>query len=265
MSLKDDILIEQFFKNELSEIERKSFLERVESDDVFKEQYLLEKQLFESLNSNNWSFVSNVNTEIMKKNDEIFRTDKAKSLQKTLSEVHIEYKKSIQVKKRRLFYISGIAASILFVITLNLFKTNNNNTTDFYNNYIMLHELPSFVTRGEVSDKNKLVDAESYFKKKEYQKAIATLESVKDDSVKDGNFYIYQAVSLLELNKYDKAEKVLNYLIHSDLIDAPKGYWYKALLYLKSKRLNKAKTELKMLMSTTNFKQKEAKELLEEL
>ena len=57
MSLEDDILIEKFLREELSEKERQSFMERLSSDPNFRAHFLMEKQLFDSLNEESWSFV----------------------------------------------------------------------------------------------------------------------------------------------------------------------------------------------------------------
>lgn len=263
MSLEDDILIERFLRNELSNEEKETFLKRVETDEAFKEYFTIEKELFESFNEENWSFVENVNSEEIQEYTELFRSEEANSLQKTLSEVNKVYKEENQSKKRRLFYISGVAATILLLVTLNIF--NGNNSSDYYNEYIMLNELPSFTSRGEASDKANLISAENYFKEKKYNETLSSLEQVSNPELKDGNYYLYKAISLIELNNYSKAEKTLDLLINSDLIDAPKGHWYKALLYVKSKQLTKAKEELNILLTNTSYKQKEAKELLEKL
>lgn len=263
MNLEDDILIERFLRNELSIEEKNNFLKRLDTDEAFKEHFLLEKQLSESLDEKEWSFVENINSEEVSEYSELFRSEEAKSLQKTLSEVSLGHKKEGSSKKRKVFYISGIAAAVLLLITLNLF--NGSASTDYYSDYIMLNELPSFVDRSETTDKQDLVTAESYFKEKKYEEALSVLNKVSSPELKDGNYYVYKAIALMELKKYKEAETTLNVLINSDLLDAPKGYWYKALLYVKSKEIKKAKKELNTLIEKSDYKRKEAKELLEKL
>lgn len=263
MNLEDDILIERFLKNELSIEEKDNFLERLDTDEAFKEHFLLEKQLSESLDEKNWSFVENINSEEVTEYSELFRSEEAKSLQKTLSEVSLEHKKEGSSKKRNVFYLTGIAVAVLLLITLNLF--NGSDSTDYYSDYIMLNELPSFVDRSETIDKQDLMSAESYFKEKKYKDALLILNKISIPELKDGNYYVYKAIALMELNKYKEAETTLNTLINSDLIDSPKGYWYKALLFIKSKQEEKARKELKYLLMKSDYKQKEAKELLEKI
>ena len=40
MNLEDDILIERYLRNELSEEEKKSFLDRLDTDSEFKEHFV---------------------------------------------------------------------------------------------------------------------------------------------------------------------------------------------------------------------------------
>ncbi|CAL2101328.1 conserved protein of unknown function [Tenacibaculum sp. 190130A14a] len=264
MGLEDDILIERFLRNELSNEESNQFLERLDTDEMFKEQFLLEKQLFESLNEEEWSFIENTNTKEIEEYIELFRSDEANSLKATLSEVNKDFKKEGAGVKSKLFYIAGIAAAVLVILTLNFFS-GGNNSGDYYNDYIMLNELPSFTNRGEVSETENLILAEKLFREKKYKEVVESLNKVSNEELKDGNYHVYKAVSLIEIGEYNEAENELDLLINSDLIDAPKGYWYKSLLYIKSKHLDKAKEVLKELVSKSNYKQKEARELLEKL
>ncbi|WP_299107082.1 CDC27 family protein [uncultured Tenacibaculum sp.] len=263
MGLEDDILIERFLRSELSDEERNQFLKRLDIDEVFKEQFIIEKQLFESLNEESWSFIENLQTKEIEEYTQLFRSEEGVRMKKTFSEVNDIYKKENKVKKRRVFYISGIAAAVLLLLTLNLY--NGSDSTNYYSDYIMMNELPSFVDRSETTDKQDLVAAESYFKEKKYEEALSVLNKVSSPELKDGNYYVYKAIALMELNKYKEAETTLNSLINSDLLDAPKGYWYKALLFVKSKETEKAKKELNTLIAKSDYKQKEAKELLEKL
>ena len=69
----------------------------------------------------------------------------------------------------------------------------------------------------------------------------------------------------MELNQFQEAEKTLNSLISSNLIDAEKGYWFKSLLYLKSNQIEKVKATLSLIIKNSYFNNKKARELLESL
>ena len=52
MSLEEDILIEKYLKDQLSDDERKDFLEKMANDVTLREKVAFEKQLFETLDEN---------------------------------------------------------------------------------------------------------------------------------------------------------------------------------------------------------------------
>ncbi len=82
MSLEEDILIEKYLKNELSDNEKASFLEKVNTNPEFKAQFILEKQLFESLNEEDWSFIENPNKDEIEQYTAIYKSDDVKKVKK---------------------------------------------------------------------------------------------------------------------------------------------------------------------------------------
>lgn len=90
--------------------------------------------------------------------------------------------------------------------------------------------LPSFISR-EDANKNNLIKAQQLFENKEYEKVLIIFKrELKISDSPDGALYLYTGIAQLELDAYTEAEKTFNKLISSDLIDAQKGNWYKALL-----------------------------------
>ncbi|CAL2087616.1 conserved protein of unknown function [Tenacibaculum sp. 190524A02b] len=262
MSLEDDILIEKFIKNTLSPEQNELFLNRLKSDKEFKEKYRLEKQLYESLDENDWSFAENSSDEVKKWVDN-FSSEESRSIKKTIDEVANQYKNKSKV--RRLWYFSGVVAAILILFNvLNFGKKKNFSNEGLFSEYINLEELPTFISRGE--DEGDLIDGEKFFKNKEYKKSLKVyVEFLKLKPKESGTIYLYKAIAHIELAQYKKAEETLNTLIKSDFIDSEKGYWYKALLYVKMNELEKSKSLLKLIIEKSYYKNKEAKKLLEEL
>jgi hypothetical protein len=267
MSFDENILIERFFRDKLSKNERNEFFKKIEKNVDFREKFLLEKQLFESLNEKDWSYVNNVDTRMIAENKELFVDDESIRLKQMLREIGTQYKLEKKAKNKKLSYVIGVAATIVLLITLNTFNfTNQNLGQKYYEQYIMLEDLPSFTKRGVVEDEAKnLMLAEGYFKKGNYGDALISLGNISNIELKNGNFYVYKAISQIELMQYEEATKTLDVLINSNLIDSPKGYWYKSLLYIRSNEFSKAKNELKNLRSKSEYKRKEVEELLKEL
>ena len=69
----------------------------------------------------------------------------------------------------------------------------------------------------------------------------------------------------MESGNLENAKTTFDQLIESDLLDASKGYWYKALLFLKKGEEQEAKVILEKIKSESLYNSLKAGELLEEL
>ncbi|WP_299159998.1 tetratricopeptide repeat protein [uncultured Tenacibaculum sp.] len=263
MSLEEDILIEKYLKNQLSEDERKGFLEQMSVDASFKEKVVFEKELFETLNENDWSFSENVNSEEVEELEAIFKSDAIKEIKESISLAQEEYKKP---KKSTVKLIYLAAASVALIFTAySLFFTVKTAPNELYAEYIQPNELYSNISRGEGDLVQSLIEGETYFKEKKYAEALPIFIKVLPSNKNTASIYLYTAICQIELDKFVEAETTLNALINSDLIDAQKGYWYKSLLFIKSKQIEKAKKQLEFIIENNYFKYQKAEELLTKL
>ncbi len=264
MNLEDDILIENFLRNELSDEEEQLFLERVKTDSAFKEHYLLEKQLFESLNEEDWSFAKSIDTNEVEEYEAIFESDEMQHLKEVIKKASNSPKNN---RGRVISLISGFAAAVLigFFLIKPIFAPLIVDANGLYTTYIDLNNLPSFAERGTDDSTDQLTKAENLFKEKNYvASAEAFDEFLKNDKSVSGA-YIYAAIAQSELGNYTKGIEILQNLKSSDLIDSEKAHWYKALIYVKSNQIEKAKKELKFITKKSLFNHLKAKELLSEL
>ncbi len=261
MSVEEDILIEQFLRNLLSDEQRNDFLDKVSNDVDFREKFLLEKQLFETLNEEEWSYASNVDPGEVKEYATLYKNN-AERLEKVIEKAKANHKRKNNL--RRLVYFSAAAAALI-AIFINFYPQKDFiSPEEVYVHYASSYELPSLISRNS-EDNTGLIAAEHSFKNKNYQEALnhieALLEKDKDNSI----LYLYKAISHLELEEYDSSEKTLNALIDRDLIDSEKGYWHKSLLYLKANELDKCEQMLNIIIENSYFKYKDAKEMLKDL
>ncbi|CAL2082327.1 hypothetical protein [Tenacibaculum sp. 190524A05c] len=264
MNLEDDILIENFLRNELSDEERTSFLERIKFDSEFKEQYLLEKQLFESLNEEDWSFVNTIDSKETDEYEALFKSEEIQNLKEVIKKASINSKES---RGRIIRLLTGIAAAVVisFFTLRPILSPSVLDTNTLYTTYADLNNLPSFAERGSVDNKEKLVMAEKFFKEKNYEKAASTFDEILYSNKNVSGVYIYIAMAESELGNFDKAIEVLNELESSDLIDSEKAYWYKSLVYIKANKVEQAKKELKNIVEKSLFNTPKAEELLGKL
>lgn len=263
MSLEEDILIEKYLKNQLSEAERKDFLERMSVDASFKEKVVFEKELFETLSENDWSFSENVNSEEVEELEAIFKSDAIKEIKESISLAHKEYKKPKRPVIKLTYYAA--ASIVLLFVAYTLFFSVKITPNELYAAYIHQNEIYSTISRGEGDLVQSLIEGETYFKEKKYAEALPIFIKALPSNKNTASIYLYTAICQIELDKFVEAETTLNSLINSDLIDAQKGYWYKSLLFIKSKQIDKAKKELEFIIENSYFKQEKAKELLTKL
>ncbi|MFY7670127.1 tetratricopeptide repeat protein [Tenacibaculum sp. MEBiC06402] len=268
MNLEDDILIEQFLRNELSENERQEFLERVKNDTNFRETYLLEKQLFESLNENDWSFAENVNEKELNDYAAVFKSDEIQNLKKVLKNTKDKQNDGKQMNRGRIISLfSSLAAAV--VIAIFVFKPMLSpsvlDTNSLYINYSDFNNLPSFTERGIDDTNNLLVDGEKFFKQKKYKEAVVIFDEFLKENKSESGAYIYNALAQTELKNFDEAIEILDVLKKSDLIDAEKAYWYMSLVYLKSNQTEKAEKELQYIINNSLFNKPKAEELISKL
>ncbi|MBC2846543.1 tetratricopeptide repeat protein [Winogradskyella flava] len=260
--MKDDILIDNYLRGLLSKDEEQSFLKRLKSDIDFNEKFQLEKQLFDALDEESWSFAER-NTNEANEYLEILNSKDIKNLKKTLAETSTGFnsKKTNTGNKRFFYYLA--AASIIVLLGFQMFFNQNISNQDLYEEYVGLNDLPSFVSRSDGS--NKLANAQELFEKGQYADALDIFNVFESQIENRSNLLIYKGLSYVELEDYENAEQAFNDLVTSDLLDAEKGYWYKALLYLKQDKVLETEGILETIVSENFFNSKKARDLLKEL
>jgi hypothetical protein len=263
MNLEEDILIERFLKRTLSKKEQNIFLKKMGSDLMFRKKVEFEKQLLETLNDDDWSFIEKRNAPQIKEYTELLRSKEIQKLKNTLQSVNSDYQLTTK-KKYKKWFLYASAAVIALLISISVFYPTF-SSQKLYADYIITTELPSFISR-EDSNQNSLVKAQQFFENKEYAKSLVIFKNEKQVSEKqNATLYLYTGIAQMELNKFKDAEITFNELISSDLLDAPKGKWYKALLYLKMEQIDKSKLLLKEIIKDNTYNYKKAEGLLGEL
>lgn len=259
--MEDDILIDNYFKGLLSEDEEKSFFERLSTDASFNEKFKLEEQLVNALSEDGWDFAKAPNEEVKAYSD-LLKKEELLRLKNTLSDVNSEFNTKKSNSTRKLFYYLAAACIVIF-LGLQLFFNQNISNQGLYKDYIALNDLPSFISRSDES--NQLAKAQEFFENKKYEKALHIFQSVVNSKNVSGNVLIYKGIAETELGQYNDAKETFDSLINSNLFDAQKGYWYKALLYLKQDRVEEAKSILNKIIDEDLFRNEEAKEIINKI
>ncbi|WP_299207516.1 hypothetical protein [uncultured Dokdonia sp.] len=264
-SEEESNIIEAYFLGSLPKEDVIRLEKRMSEDIRFRESVLLHKQLFESLSENDWSYAKNVDTKRLKEYEQLYKDKETLQLKETLKIANSAYqKKNSKNTKSLLFYLS--AALIAIIITVGVLLPKQQTPQELYVDYYTVSDIPSLVSRGGVEETS-LIDAERYFEEGNFNKVLDILTSEMTSTIQtNASVLLYKGISEMELKQYENAHTTFDQLIESDLIDAPMGLWYKALLYLKiGDKANAKAVLLQMNTTSSNYKRKETKELLEAL
>ncbi|GEQ86192.1 hypothetical protein ULMS_17000 [Patiriisocius marinistellae] len=262
MSEEEHILIDSFLNSELTQNEQKLFLKRMEQSAEFNEHVNFEKQLRETLNINDWSFAHNIEHTEVKTYVELFSSSKTKALESTLEKIMQD--KEIPTK-RNFYPWYGIAA--LLVLSLSVFSIFNtgSSTQELYAQFYNPSELPSLIVRGALDEDN-YNKVQQLFEEENFTETILFTEELLATTSKNrATLMLFQGISFTETKQYSNAIETYNNLIESNLLDAEKGYWFKALTYLKSEDTQKAKNTLRSIIQNNFYNHVKAKELLDKL
>ena len=160
--------------------------------------------------------------------------------------------------------IAASIASILFV-SLGYWFFGNSSTEDLYLQYYTQEDLPSVIKRGD--DHSLLEQGVLSFQDEQYRDAISYFNNyIKEQQDIDNVVYLYSGMSHLLMKHWELALQDFETMAQSNSLDASKGLWFKALVYLKMGDESKAKKQLQQItQSKSNFNYNKAVMLLKEL
>lgn len=268
MKTEDKDLIEKKLREQLSLEEEESFSAKMESDEEFRQAYVFEKQLFENLNDSDWNLTENLSSTEIKEYAKLFESEEARKLADQLKIITTEHRNSaaMQPNRQRLYWISGLAATLLIVlVSVFVFYPKEGSTSQLYSTYLDVSEVPSMIPRGDHEDALR-IKAQGLFENKKYPEAIPVFNEILNSQTEDvATVLIYKGIAQMESGQLENAMTTFNQLIESNWLDASKGYWYKALIYLKKGERQKAVEILEKIKSESLYNATKADELLEEL
>ena len=259
MKTEDNESISAYLTNTLSDQEKKAFEQRLAEDKHFFKAFRQEQQLFNTLSESSWSAI-NPDNEQVKQYKALFDSESVQQVKETVAQESKNYHKRAVKKAIPLWsYFVGVAAVVLLFFALqNVFKTTA--PKELYASYFKQTKMPALATRGVA---NTSVKALQLFRAKDYQAALALFnQASKPDTAA---LLLYKGVCQMELTQFDTATQTFDRLINSSLLDAEKGYWYKALLLLKQDKRKEAKTILKQIIAKKQYNYLQAEALLKEL
>lgn len=258
---QDTALINAYLGGSLSKKDLLIFNKKMSENEAFKKQVNFEIQMQESLSDSQWSFIEDVENEKVLEYKKIIDQQEIQELKETLRNL-FENKKPKTKKNHTIWY--GIAAILVVSISLFSLLNKSNGRENLYTYYLEDTDIPSLVVRSE--NQSSLNKIQQSFEDKKYDESINLInDSLLFKSQSSGNLLIIKGISQLEINKTKEAISTFDSLINSDLVDGQKGYWFKALVYLKLDDFENCKDLLLQITEKKLYNYSKAKELLKEL
>jgi hypothetical protein len=202
-------LIDQFIAGTLDSEARIMFETRLKTDENLKQEMLAAKNVIEGI--------------------------RASAFKKKLQLLHLQFEQSDQKPKRiGLYYITGIAASLIFVVGIVFYSLQYADHGSYYSYF---KPYPSSVNvRSDVNPSwDKAMD---YYDREKYNEAITFFNKIPSGYYSE-EMQFYHAVSYLANDQPDAAVTVLRKLKSIEYREPVT--WYLGLAYLLTKNRNEAK------------------------
>ncbi|WP_299898434.1 hypothetical protein [uncultured Aquimarina sp.] len=258
--------IERYLNNEMTQEEVAAFLNKIDTDPEAKKLLSLYQEMHIVYDQNDWELSDKKTTnQKVQQYEQFLRSDKGKEIASSIKSAEQSYFNEKPFRLTKILKYVAVAAIFIAGLFLVVEYNQGTNTEQLYATYKNWDELPSLTLRDQNSD---LTEIEQQFRAENYEESLLLLNTyvLNNDQEVNPQLLMYKGISQLELHKNTAAIDSFTELLESNTLDADKAHWYLALSYLKNQDVEKAKTELELLLEKpTNFKNKEAKELLSSL
>lgn len=251
--------IERYLHNEMNIEERSVFEKKIKSDELLKEEVLLQIAIHESFEDPSIQHNQNIyNIDLINDIKQQLKSDELRKTSKFIKESTKKHKNS---NKKTIKLVTKFIASIaaIFLISFMLFYNSQQNSLSLYNEYADWNNLPSLIEKGE---SNTLSELEILYNAKKYKKIIA----LNIPTNKAPYELIYIGTSYVKLNDFKNASITFDKLINTNSLESSRGYWYKLLIHLNQNKLTDAKKILAIILNNKeNYNYTKAKELSEKI
>ncbi len=253
---------EYYLQGKMSHQEASEFEQMLAKNQDLKDEFLIisdiDKHFFGDTSINH--IPQNEYTEKLRA---VIRSEEAVKAKTEIAKAGNFYKKESNRKKNYLGIAASLAFIILFCVGIYFFKEPQNE--NLYASFYDTMDLPSIITRG--SDEALVNKAIVAFQNKDYQESLDLLKS--SETTKNNKqiaILLHYGMIYLEIGNINMAVDKFNEVIDSDSIDKTKGYWFKALAYIKAEDYEKARLILQEISANPDyFNHSKAKQLLQKI
>jgi tetratricopeptide (TPR) repeat protein len=197
------------------------------------------------------------------------------SLQAQLDSIHNNLfmpvrKRNIEIKvnKRKIYYVLGIAASLVISGTIiSKYYSKDADNLKVYAEYFKPADIGmSFRSSGNDAVNIDLRLAMVLYEDKKYQDAICIFEDILNKDSSRIGLNLYSGISYMEIKEYAKANKKFNKIIdHKANAFIESAQWYLGLCYLLTEESVKAKNVFEGIAKSDSYYKKDAKKILKKM
>ena len=261
-----ELKTERFLNGELTPEELLAFEQEQTDNPELKEYVTLSLELQQALSEEDWFSHKNTSAHYTTVKKWYQEEDVLDFKEKIKQHADTAFAPKKNIFTFRKYWLPIAAAFVAIFITIIYQFTAQPNLSQLYAEYGTWNDTPSFIVQDENAASVK-AQIELLYKDKKYKACITTAESFLVTSNTDRtNVMIYKGFALVKLDEYSKALNTFKTISESNAMDASKGLWYMALIYLKTEDTENLQKILKRITaSKTNYKYKEALELLNAL
>lgn len=264
----DDFLmdkLEKYLIDDMNLQEKDLFQKEINNSVDLQEFIEIYNQIDTFEDDNDWTLYEGKNQKL-KQAVLLFQNKDTVAFSQKLKDFKQDYTSSSPTKKFRwqnIAIYSSVAASIIFLFYSILFQ--NPNLTTIYEQHNSWDELPSLSIKGETIG-NQKAELERLFLSKDYNATIELGNTILTSSKNtDPNVLLYLGISQIEVNKDNDALTTFTTLIESNTIDNHKGYWYKAMVYLKLDDKSNAIKVFEKIILENYFRKDQASKILKKI
>ena len=257
--------IESYLADAMSVEETAAFEQQIDNDPHLKATVELSRQINLHLSEyeDDTTIPDNEYTQELRS---YMQSEDAAEIKETLRNVQLERRvPQLRSKRRRLILMAGAAAALFIVSAIGLIFQGEQGTEQLYAQYYSTNDLPSVIRRGT---SNTLLEKGALaFQNSNYSDAMTFFENYEATTTEpEVALYLYKGATYMEQNQFYKAIQEFELAIDSESIDATKGFWFKAMAYLKAGDEQKARNILTDIANHVwYFNNDKAKELLKDL
>ena len=245
--------IEMYLNGELQGEALKSFLDRLDTDTFYMQEFTIRKEIEDALSE----------TDVV-------------DLKNNLDQIHISFEDQSNSKARKFDFNRGnfrwlmVAASLTLVLltsgVLFFLNAKSYSSNELYSMYYKPYDSYVNIRSGNINPDDVFINAMIKYENHEFETATELFNQVISVDKTNISSHFYTGVCYIEMENYEKASEAFQFIInHNDNFFIDQANWYLAICYLKSNQEETARMQFESIANSQSYYNNKAVEVLEHL